>query len=66
MSINGLPRSTAPWLNGITDVNGPGVLCQMRIIQEIMNRHAFDLNVDVDTLYPGDHMDVIGGVDFGW
>jgi hypothetical protein len=30
-----------------------------------MNRRAYDLKVKVDTLYPGDEFDVIGGVDFG-
>ena len=47
------------------DGGGPGSLSQLRIIGEYMSRLAFEKRVDVDSLFPAELFDVIGGVGFG-
>lgn len=47
------------------DGGGPGSLSQLRIIGEYMERLAHDRGVDVDSLFPADIFDAIGGTGFG-
>jgi hypothetical protein len=47
------------------DGGGPGSISQLLMLKEFMARLAFDLNVEVDEVYPADHVDLMGGVGFG-
>ncbi|KIM28158.1 hypothetical protein M408DRAFT_23870 [Serendipita vermifera MAFF 305830] len=47
------------------DGGGPGSMSQLGIIQDIMRRVAYDLDVDEQELRPADYWDLMGGVGFG-
>ncbi|PVG04255.1 FabD/lysophospholipase-like protein [Serendipita vermifera] len=47
------------------DAGGPSSISQLLMLKEFMARLAFDLGVEVDDVYPADHIDLIGGVGFG-
>ncbi|CAG8686424.1 5244_t:CDS:2, partial [Acaulospora colombiana] len=47
------------------DAGGPGSISQLLMLKEFMARLAFDLGVDVEEVYPADHIDLMGGVGFG-
>lgn len=40
-------------------------MSQIRIIEEFITRLAYDLGVDVDSVFPADLFDLIAGVGFG-
>lgn len=51
--------------SSLEDGGGSGSLSQLRIIGEYMSRLAHDKRVSVDSVFPADLLDMIGGVGFG-
>ncbi|PVF92763.1 FabD/lysophospholipase-like protein [Serendipita vermifera] len=47
------------------DGGGPGCYSQLLILNEIMSRLGFDLNMEIDDMHPTDYFDLMGGVGFG-